>query len=112
LGGSITRRRFIRGASAVAGAAALSAVPGVALAKKAGLRKAYRLSWRGQFCCNACKSHAANRFYFNEGAAQHDRPHAGCNCRIVAHWLPVLRHQQYFGAPPGRPRTVFDLRWR
>ena len=112
MGGSLTRRRFLRGAGIVVGAAAISTVPGVATASRAGLRKVYRLSCRGQFCCNACKAHDANRFYFNMPAANTDRPHPGCNCRIVEQWVPRATHQMYFGSPPGKPRMVFDRRWR
>ena len=110
MGGSLTRRRFLRGAGIVAGAAAISTVPGIATASRAGLRKVYRLSWRGQFCCNACKAHDANRFYFNQPTANRDRPHVGCNCKVVTQWIPQATHQRYFGNGITL-RKVFDQRW-
>jgi hypothetical protein len=66
---------------------------------------AFRLSTHGERTCGACKAHGANRFYQTREAADGDRAHAGCNCRIVAHPISTQLANQYF-----RNGDVFDKR--
>lgn len=106
----VDRRTFIRRAGAGLAGAALATLPGVGALAASGQRKVYRLSDRGQVSCNACKAQNANRYYFNKPTADGDRPHLGCNCRILDQWLPKATHEAYFGHGR-RQRKIFDQRW-
>lgn len=88
----------------VGSAEALKGTP--ADSRSARSKTAYRLSTRGRAVCNACKAHAANRFYATWDAAEGDRAHTGCNCRIVTQSLRNGRWVQYFASG-----DVYDLRW-
>jgi hypothetical protein len=66
---------------------------------------AFRLSTHGHRTCGACKAHGANRFYRTREAADGDRAHAGCNCRIVTQPIPTDLANEYF-----RDGDVFDKR--
>ena len=66
---------------------------------------AFRLSTRGERTCGACKAHGANRFYRTREAADGDRAHQGCNCKIVTHPIAQGLANQYF-----RAGDVFDKR--
>lgn len=68
---------------------------------------AYRLSTNGQRACNACKGHAAHRFFRTRAVADANRAHKGCNCAIVPHPLPMGTWNQYFTPD----RDVWDDRW-
>lgn len=68
---------------------------------------AYRLSTHGHRVCNACKGHAANRFYRTPRAADRDRAHKGCNCAVVPHPLPAGTYNRLFSGK----RDVWDRRW-
>jgi len=57
---------------------------------------AYKLSRRGHQSCNACKQHAQNKLFLTQAAADANRAHAGCNCRIKPVSLPVVLHGQFF----------------
>ena len=66
---------------------------------------AFRLSTHGERTCGACKAHGANRFYRTAEAADANRAHAGCNCRIVKHPIASDRADEYF-----RNGDAFDER--
>lgn len=66
----------------------------------------FRLSTHGERTCGACKAHGANRFYQTQSAADGDRSHPGCNCKIVKHPISVGLSNQYF-----RDGEVYDKRW-
>lgn len=67
---------------------------------------AFRLSTHGERTCGACKGHGANRFYLTRDAANGDRAHLGCNCRVVTHPISADLANQYF-----RDGDVYDMRW-
>jgi len=71
----------------------------------------YRLSTRGLKVCDACKGHGAHRYYRKSRFADHGRAHHGCNCRILAQWIPQRTWKTYFTNPDGSLRRVFDDRW-
>jgi hypothetical protein len=105
----IGRRQFLRLSAVVTGAsltgAALSAC-GDDDSAPAGTATTFRLSTRGERTCGACKAHGANRFYRTRDAADDDRAHLGCNCRIVTQAIAVELADQYF-----RDGDAFDRRW-
>lgn len=114
--GQTGRRQFLRRAAAASGLALLfqSRLPVSAVPKPApgdsnskSSITTYRLSTRGIRTCNACKAHAANRFYKDAQTANTDRPHLGCDCGIVTQPLRKGRWNQYF-----KNRSIYDLRWR
>lgn len=106
------RRDFLRIAWTVGAATAAAGLPqGIAAAapetaRGSRTRVAWRLSTRGMVVCNACKGHAANRFYASRDAADGDRAHTGCNCRIVPHSL----HRGTWSCMFARG-DVYDRRW-
>lgn len=107
----IDRRGFLRRLGASGAGAAILAVPGLGRAVAGGgRRKIYRLSPRGHVACNACRAHGAHRFYRNMPAADRDRAHFACICRIKTQWIDAATHMRYFGFPVGPPRDVFDDR--
>lgn len=69
--------------------------------------RVFRLSTHGQRTCHACRAHGANRFYLTPQAADEDRAHPGCNCRIVSQPLPPGLAKHYFRSG----EEIFDLRW-
>lgn len=94
LGSAISRRRLLRAAAIGFGSSvAFFGLPGSAIAKRDGTvppvrtKAAFRLSTHRRQSCTACKRHAANRFFATADAVE--RAHPGCNCRVVAHPLPV-----------------------
>lgn len=111
-GQTIGRRRVL-GLLGVAGAAGLlRPVEVLAGRREQGsthrkTKTAYRLSTHGRRVCNACKGHAANRYYRTPKAADGDRAHTGCNCAIVPHPLPAGTYHHFFSGK----RDVWDARW-
>lgn len=79
---------------------------GVPRRKRKKTKRVFRLSTHKRRTCNACKAHAANRFYRTRRAANKDRAHVGCNCTIVTQTIDRQLAKQYF---KGRHK-VFDLR--
>ena len=57
--------------------------------------------------CNACTSHINNRFYATAEAAENDRPHEGCNCKVRGRVASDADLETYFG---GGDRDVYDKR--
>jgi hypothetical protein len=105
--GGIGRRDFLRLLAVAAAAAVVPTVSrGAELRRKKKTKKVFRLSVHKRRCCNACKGHAANRFYRSKRAANKDRAHVGCNCAIVAQVIDRQLAKQYF---KGR-KKVHDLR--
>jgi hypothetical protein len=88
------------------GAVALLADPAAAARGGAKQKTVYRLSSRGQHACKACKAHAANRFYRTRAAADADRAHAGCGCKIVEQRIKRRLAKKYF-----KRGDVYDVRW-
>ncbi|MGE3499336.1 MAG: hypothetical protein AB7N53_15730 [Candidatus Binatia bacterium] len=104
----LRRRQFLRLTAVSAGATlaslAVSACGGDS--KKTPSRvTAFRLSTHGERTCGACKAHGANRFYRTREAADADRAHLGCNCKIVTHPISADRAKEYF-----RDGDAFDKR--
>jgi hypothetical protein len=105
------RRQFLRLSAVAAGASAASAVlSGCGCDSSAGgtttaTVSTFRLSTHGERTCGACKAHGANRFYQTREAADGDRAHPGCNCRIVVHPISTELANEYF-----RNGDVFDKR--
>jgi hypothetical protein len=105
--GGMERRQFLRLLALGAAAAVIpTASRGAALRKRKKTKKVFRLSVHKRRCCNACKGHAANRFYRSKRAANKDRAHPGCNCPIVTQVIDRELAKQYF---KGR-KKVHDLR--
>lgn len=110
----LARRGFLGGAAAAVAAAVAapkraSAVDGGKSPQHKPKRTAYRLSTRNnRHACTACRKHAFFRSYRTAGAADGDRAHDGCNCRIVPQRIAVDAWKRMFGP---HHRTVFDARW-
>ena len=105
--GGIGRRTFLLQLAALGLVAALPVrALGAERRRKKKTKVVFRLSTHGRRCCKACKGHAANRFYRTRRAADRDRAHVGCNCKIVEQTIARELAKQRFG---GR-RKVFDLR--
>ena len=103
----VGRRDFLRLLALGAFAAVIpTAARGAALRKRKKTKKVFRLSVHKRRCCNACKGHAANRFYRSKRAANKDRAHPGCNCPIVTQVIDRSLAKEYF---KGR-KKVHDLR--
>ncbi len=71
----------------------------------------FHTSTRKRRSCSACKSHAVNRMYSSAQAADDDRAHPGCKCRIVQEqigWKDYVR--AFWHSSPGGA-TVHDKRW-
>ncbi|MDP9357008.1 MAG: hypothetical protein M3R02_17320 [Chloroflexota bacterium] len=87
-----------------------------ALAETLGLRSAaagaesltvYRLDpgdCVGCQTCNACRGHAANKFFASFAATDGGRAHPGCDCGVVEESMARNTWTALFGAPQ-RPRT-------
>jgi hypothetical protein len=103
----IERRDFLR-LLVVGAAAAVIPTPsrGAELRRKKKTKKVFRLSVHKRRCCNACRGHAANRFYRSKRAAKKDRAHPGCNCAIVTQVIDRELAKTYF---KGR-KKVHDVR--
>ena len=104
------RRQFLRLSAVGAGVSVASVVAsgcgcdsGATAAP--GTASAFRLSTHGERTCGACKAHGANRFYRTREAADGNRAHPGCNCKIVTHPISTDRANGYF-----RNGDVFDQR--
>jgi hypothetical protein len=103
------RRSVLRGLVLLGGVAFLAPKALFSLRARAAGTPAFRLSTRGQDACNACKAHAAHRYYETKADADADRAHKGCNCKIVEHKLDPAVLASYFGAG-STSRKVFDDR--
>lgn len=67
---------------------------------------------RSCHACNACHLHAANKRFVSRDAAERNRAHPGCRCRIEQRFVSSDLHLRMFGVPDGPDtREVFDLRW-
>jgi hypothetical protein len=86
--------------------AVLSACGGDDSDAMSGTVSTFRLSTHGERTCGACKAHGANRFYRTREAADGNRAHLGCNCKIVRHPIAVGLADEYF-----RRGDVYDKRW-
>ena len=115
----IKRRKFIKSMTAlgvVSATAPLSsygqnreagqahADKGMAMARKFTV---YRFQTRKMRACNACKQHHRYKVFLDHDAADQNRAHQGCHCRIVtqqvsALYLRDIRHYAWNG--------VIDLR--
>jgi hypothetical protein len=71
----------------------------------------YHTSTRKRKSCRACKSHALNRIYSSEQAADNNRAHLGCNCRIVEEKIGWQNYLKAFWPTSRVGRTVYDRRW-
>ena len=105
------RRQFLRLSAVGAGASVASALVSgcgdcdTAAPTETATVSTFRLSTHGERTCGACKAHGANRFYRTREAADGDRAHPGCNCRIVTHPISTESANEYF-----RNGDVFDKR--
>ena len=71
----------------------------------------YHISSRKRRACNACKSHAANRIYPSRDLADLNRPHSGCNCRIVKEEIGWQNYAKAFWHSSRGGSVVYDRRW-
>ena len=125
----LTRRNLLVRGAALAGAAALPAACGGKSsspsptpngAAAAGRMTAYRLDpvdakckrtkSGGRCACGACYAHSRNKLFPTPEAADHNRAHRGCNCRIVAQRLPAGQWVALFGSPHALEVHVVDRR--
>jgi hypothetical protein len=106
------RRRFLRGAGVVGlgTLAPLSAMRPASASTTAKIR-VFRLSTRGQRVCDACKGHAANKYFRLRRSANHRRAHLGCNCQIVKQRIDQHLWATYFVRRDQTLRNVWDMRW-
>ena len=71
----------------------------------------YHTSSRKHKSCNACKGHAVNRIYSSMQKADNDRPHPGCNCRIVVEQIGWQDYVKAFWPGSQGGEFVYDRRW-
>jgi len=71
----------------------------------------YHTSSRKHKSCNACKGHAVNRIYSSMLKADNDRPHPGCNCRIVFEQIGWQDYVKAFWSSSQGGEFVYDRRW-
>lgn len=71
----------------------------------------YHTSTRKRRSCGACKGHAVNRIYSSRQAADTDRAHPGCNCRIVEERIVWQDYLRAFWPNSRGGATVHDRRW-
>lgn len=71
----------------------------------------YHTSTRKRRSCGACKSHAFNRIYSSRPAADGDRAHPGCNCRIVEEKVSWQDYVRAFWPGSRGGAAVYDRRW-
>lgn len=108
----LTRRTFVVRGAAVVGALAL---PRVALADPKTIA-VYKLDPRDSACtgekcsCNACVKHDANSLFPTAKAANGNRAHKGCNCRIVEGTLHYGTFVALFGNPKHLSSHRIDIR--
>ena len=107
----LDRRAFLRGSLlAGIGLGVAGSWPDDAAAAGRRSKRVYRLSTRDLSVCNACKGHAANRYYRLRRFADHHRAHRGCNCRILVQRVTRREWKEYFVRRDGTWRKVFDVR--
>ncbi len=71
----------------------------------------YHTSTRRRRSCNACKSHAVNKIYSSRQAADENRAHFGCNCRIVEEKIGWQNYVKAFWPDSSGSGIVYDKRW-
>lgn len=71
----------------------------------------YHTSTRKRRSCGACKSHALNRIYSSRQAADGDRTHPGCDCRIVEERIGWQNYVKAFWPGSRGGAAVYDRRW-
>jgi hypothetical protein len=71
----------------------------------------YHTSTRKRRSCGACKGHALNRIYSSRQAAEGDRAHPGCNCRIVEERINWRDYVRAFWPGSQGGEAVYDRRW-
>ncbi len=67
--------------------------------------EAFKLSRRKQASCRACANHARNKVFDTQAAADANRAHPGCNCRIKVVRIPRDEAAGFFADGP-----VYDRR--
>lgn len=128
---SISRRRFLAGGAPFA-ALLLESMPawGAGKRKKSPAKKAYfvlepeydnsarcrvpeRRKGDGCHGCKACHKHAKNKLFPSRRAANRNRAHAGCKCKVVRGGkLDVETWAALFGGLKNPKRAQVDLRSR
>ncbi len=71
----------------------------------------YHTSTRRRKSCSACRGHAVNRIYSSRQAADVDRAHLGCNCRIVEEKIGWQDYLKAFWPRSRGDIVVHDRRW-
>lgn len=71
----------------------------------------YHTSSRRRSSCRACKSHAVNRMYSSVQAADDNRAHPGCNCRVVEERISWQNYVKAFWHDSRGGIIVYDRRW-
>jgi|SRR5687768_9708752 len=128
---SISRRRFVAGGAPFL-ALVLDSMPawGAGKRKKSAAKKAYfvlepeydnsarcrvpeRRKGDGCHGCKACHKHAKNKMFPSRRAANRNRAHAGCKCKVVRGGkLDVEVWAALFGGLKNPKRAQVDLRSR
>ena len=71
----------------------------------------YHTSSRKHRSCHACKGHALNRIYPSMQEADNNRPHIGCNCRIVFEHIGWQDYAKAFWHKSQGNVCFYDKRW-
>ena len=79
--------------------------------KEAAQTTIYHTSTRGRKSCRACRNHAVNRMYRSREAADQNRAHPGCNCRIVEEQISWQNYVKAFWPDSPGGEIVYDRRW-
>jgi len=103
----LTRKRFVAGAAAL-GAASVPAIARGALAASK-TQPVYKLVRNGH-TCKACLAHDSNSLFASAKAANGNRAHVGCNCKIVGGSLDYGTYVALFGSPKQLEAYRVDLR--
>ena len=98
----IKRRKFLKALGAAGMITVSAPLSALGQSKEAGMQRAmdaqvnartftvYRLQTRKTRACNACKQHHRYKVFLDREAADQNRAHPGCHCRIVPQQVTPL----------------------
>src|SRR5438093_5593031 len=103
--GLLTRRSFLARSGAVFGALSLPALARARTQETAGI---YKLARNGPTCV-ACGRQDTKKLFPTRKAANGNRAHIGCNCRIVEGTIDRRGYDLLFGPGAGNRKPVYSV---
>ncbi len=104
----IKRRKFIEGMTALGVATTVVPLSSCGQETSADVQTTvYRFQTRKARTCNACKKHQHYKVFLSQEAANQNRAHPGCNCRIVEQ---QISEEYSTSITPSEQNGVIDLR--